>query len=471
MKKCSVCSKKGWFLRLKNNLCEECNRRLLHLEEESESIIEKIERKEIKKDEIKEAEEIFRGLKIFSKSGAKVNIDINKDLNTLKRYKENIENKEREKELVEIKKQEIKIQEPDEENIIIKENKNEEIIEVSEENKKDILDEVYNDIVIKEKVQLDNSLEDGISCNEEKAVIKDDKTINDKEFKKDKEDDIEEIINDKRMIEMSKILNFKNELSLIESEINDLKNKIDNKSIGVDNLVERLFKIKDIYLPRIRAIANEGVNSLTLNYGDTNRYVEEQIRLLEFATMKSERDIRDSYNYSAICIQTTGNVINNNSIIEIAAVKVSYGKILKTFQTYIKPDKMLQQNIEVETGITNEMLEGKPSIKNIMPQFLNFIGSDRLVGYNMGYHSRFIKEEYSKIYGREFFNQELCVMKLYRQKYKENFRVKVEDSSIEACIENVLSTDPNKILYAYDSKALSTAMAVYKIYEGLKNKF
>lgn len=471
MKRCSVCSKKGWFLKLKNNLCEECNRRLLHLEEESEIIIERIKKREIEKDDIKEAEEIFRGLKIFSKSGAKVNIDINKDLNTLKRYKENIEKNEREKELEGIKKQEVKIKEDDEEEIIKKEEKIEQSIEVSEENKTEILEEVKKDSSIEDEVKLDSSIEDEVLGNEEKVALEDDNAINDKEFKKDKENDIEEIINDKRMIEMSKILNFKNELSIIESEINDLKNKIDNKTIGVDNLVERLFKIKDIYLPRIRAIANEGVNSLTLNYGDTNRYVEEQIRALEFATMKSEREIRDSYNYSAVCIQTTGNFLNNNSIIEIAAVKVSYGKIIKTFQTYIKPDKMLQQNIELETGITNEMLEGKPNIRNIMPQFLNFIESDRLVGYNMSYHSRFIKEEYSKIYGREFFNQELCVMKLYRQKYKENFGVKAEDSSIEACIENVLSTEPNKILYAYDSKALSTAMAVYKIYEGLKKKF
>lgn len=467
MKKCSVCSKKGWFLRLKNNLCEECNNRLLHLEEESKSIIEKINNKKIEKDEIKEAEEIFRGLKIFSKSGVKINIDINKYLNAIKRYKENIKKKEREKELEEFKKQEMKIQVDNEEEIRKDKEKNEkknreiieENMEISEKDRTGILEEIKGD----------SSVQDKTLCNEEKILIEGNIEIGENGEKKDK---IEELaVNDRRMLEMSKILNFKNELATIESEINELKNRIDNKDISIDNLVEKLFKIKDIYLPKIRKISKEGVNSLTLNYEDISRYVEEQIRLLEFITRKSEREIRDSYNYSAICIKTTGDFLSNNSIIEIAAVKVSYGKILKTFQTYIKPDELLQQNIEIETGITNEMLERKPSIRNIMPQFLNFIGSDRLVGYNMGYHSRFIKEEYRKIYGREFFNQELCVMKLYRQKYKEHFGVKAEDSSIEACIENVLGTDPNKVLYAYDSKALSTATAVYKIYEKLKNKF
>lgn len=514
MKKCSVCSKKGWFLKLKNNLCEECNRRLLNLEEEGESVIEKINNKEIEKEEINEAEEVFRGLKIFLKSGAKVNIDINKEINIIKRYKKNIEAKE--KELEEIKKQEIERREVERQEVerqeierqeiekreverqeierremeIQKSNEeeikmNKEIVEKNVEDNEESMEEIFDEL--KESGNLEGKELEGEEKDDReevkgREVIKDREVIeenNEEENRKeviecieDKKDYEEErIINDKRMIEMSRILTFKNELSIMESEINDLKNKIDNKNISIRNLSERLFKIKDIYLPRIKEISNEGVNSLTLNYRDINRYVEEKIRTLESITMRSEREIRDSYNYCAICIQTTGKVSNNNSIIEIAAVKVSYGRIIKTFQTYINPEKVLPENIEAETGITNKMLEGKPSIRNIMPQFLNFIGSDRLVGYNMGYHSRFIKEEYSKIYGREFFNQELCIMKLYRQKYKERFGVKAEDTSIEACIEHVLSKEPNKILYAYDSKALSTAMAVYKIYENLKSGF
>lgn len=471
MKRCSVCSKRGWFLKLKNNLCEECNRRLLALEEEGENIIKKINNKEIKKEEINEAEEVFRGLKIFLKSGAKVNIDINKEINIIKRYKKNIEDKENE--LRYIGKREIERQESNEEEIKMNKEIVEKSIEDNEENMEETLDELEESGSLNRKevekeeeyyrVNVENM--ESIDVNNDEKNCKE--IVECSEDEKDYEE--EKIINDKRMIEMSRILEFKNKLSLMESEINDLKNKIDNKNISISNLSERLFKIKDIYLPRIKEISNEGVNSLTLNYRDTNRYVEEQIKTLEFITMRSEREIRDSYNYSAICIQTTGKFSNNNSIIEIAAVKVSYGKIIKTFQTYINPKNVLQANIEVETGITNKMLEGRPSIRNIMPQFLNFIGSDRLVGYNIGHYLRFIKEEYSKIYGREFFNQELCIMKLYRQKYKERFGVKSEDTSIEVCIESVLSTEPNKILYAYDSKALSTAMAVYRIYENLKN--
>ncbi|MBY0755234.1 hypothetical protein K5V21_07175 [Clostridium sardiniense] len=496
MKKCSVCSKRGWFLKLKNNLCEECNRRLLDLEEEGERIIEKINNKEIEKEEINEAEEVFRGLKIFLKSGAKVNIDINKEINTIKRYKKNIEAKEKNlKEIKnqEIERQEIERQEVERQDIEILERemqksneeeikRNKEIVEKNIEDNEESTEGTFDELkeagslggkesAIEENDNREEGKDRGIiEQNNEEGNKEEENSKEVAECIEDKKDYEEErIINDKRMIEMSRILTFKNELSIMESEINDLKNKIDKKNISISNLSERLFKIKDIYLPRIKEISNEGVNSLTLNYRDINKYVEEQVRTLEFITMRSEREIRDSYNYSAICIQTTGKFSNNNSIIEIAAVKVSYGRIIKTFQTYINPEKELQANVEAETGITNKMLEGKPSIRNIMPQFLNFIGSDRLVGYNMGYHLRFIKEEYSKIYGREFFNQELCIMKLYRQKYKERFGVKAEDTSIEACIEGVLRTEPDKILYAYDSKALSTAMAVYKIYENLKN--
>lgn len=85
----------------------------------------------------------------------------------------------------------------------------------------------------------------------------------------------------------------------------------------------------------------------------------------------------------AFDFETTGKNINSCEIIEIGAVKVRGGEITDTFSQLVKPVKPVPKDVSQLTGITNEMLEDKPCIEDVMESFIKFIGTDVLVGHNI----------------------------------------------------------------------------------------
>lgn len=86
--------------------------------------------------------------------------------------------------------------------------------------------------------------------------------------------------------------------------------------------------------------------------------------------------------YVAVDIETTGLNPYYDEITEIAAVKIVKGKITETWTTLVDPKRKLDsQNIEI-TGITDEMLQGKPDVKDVIGDFLLFVKDCVVVGHN-----------------------------------------------------------------------------------------
>lgn len=116
----------------------------------------------------------------------------------------------------------------------------------------------------------------------------------------------------------------------------------------------------------------------------------------------------------------TGGVMD--SIIEVGAVKIRRGEICEKFSTFVSYDKKLPPNIVELTGITDEMLVGAPSIKQIIPDFYKFCDGCALVGHNVNFDYRFIeyyanKERYSferKTYDTLTLGQELLHLSNYK---------------------------------------------------------
>lgn len=70
-------------------------------------------------------------------------------------------------------------------------------------------------------------------------------------------------------------------------------------------------------------------------------------------------------------------------IIELAAVKIKNGKIVDKRTQLINPERKITAKITEMTGITNEMLEGKPTFREVLPKFYNFVGDAVIVGHNI----------------------------------------------------------------------------------------
>ncbi|MBO5387748.1 MAG: 3'-5' exonuclease, partial [Lachnospiraceae bacterium] len=84
--------------------------------------------------------------------------------------------------------------------------------------------------------------------------------------------------------------------------------------------------------------------------------------------------------YVVFDLETTGISCKNDSIIEISAVKVINGQVIDTFSTLVNPMRPIPYGATAVNGITDEMVKDEPTIKQVLPEFISFIGDMVLVG-------------------------------------------------------------------------------------------
>lgn len=94
--------------------------------------------------------------------------------------------------------------------------------------------------------------------------------------------------------------------------------------------------------------------------------------------------------FVAFDIETTGLSPLNAEIIEIGAVKIQNGNVVDTFDALINPGFSISEFTTNLTGISNEMLEGKPDLDTVLPEFLEFIGDAPLIAHNAPFDTGFI---------------------------------------------------------------------------------
>lgn len=117
--------------------------------------------------------------------------------------------------------------------------------------------------------------------------------------------------------------------------------------------------------------------------------------------------------FTAVDIETTGLDPKLDKIIEIGAVKVKDGEITETFNQLIYPGRMLPDFIKELTGITDEMLAGKPEIKEVLPFFLEFAGEDVILGHHIIFDFSFLKKNAINA-GCSFERQGIDTLKIAR---------------------------------------------------------
>ncbi len=88
-----------------------------------------------------------------------------------------------------------------------------------------------------------------------------------------------------------------------------------------------------------------------------------------------------------VCIdcESTGLDPKLDRIIEVAAVKFDLKKIHESYESLIDPECVIPDtSIEIH-HITQEMVQGKPVIKDILKDLLKFIGRGIIVGHGVGF--------------------------------------------------------------------------------------
>ncbi|MDP6936164.1 MAG: helicase C-terminal domain-containing protein [Candidatus Marinimicrobia bacterium] len=105
--------------------------------------------------------------------------------------------------------------------------------------------------------------------------------------------------------------------------------------------------------------------------------------------------------YIAFDLETTGLDPKRNNITEISACRFVNGEFKEEFTSLINPQESIPPFIVELTGITNKMVEEAPTIEEVLPSFLEFIGTTPLVAQNISFDYSFIKNKLEKI-GKEF---------------------------------------------------------------------
>lgn len=109
-------------------------------------------------------------------------------------------------------------------------------------------------------------------------------------------------------------------------------------------------------------------------------------------------------NFVIVDIETTGLSALGDRIIEIGALKVKDGIVVDQFSELIDPERPVPARITEMTGITNEMVTGKRTIKEVLPDFLEFSEDLVLIGHNLMFDYSFLKQNavnLSKVFERD----------------------------------------------------------------------
>lgn len=94
--------------------------------------------------------------------------------------------------------------------------------------------------------------------------------------------------------------------------------------------------------------------------------------------------------YVIIDLETTGRSAKFHQIIEMSAIKIKNDQIVDQYSSLVNPHRNLSNFIQQLTNITDEMVANERDIKDVMPEFLNFIGDSIIIGYNISFDKNFI---------------------------------------------------------------------------------
>lgn len=111
--------------------------------------------------------------------------------------------------------------------------------------------------------------------------------------------------------------------------------------------------------------------------------------------------------------ETTGLDPTQDRIIEIGAEKLIGFEVVDSYTTLVTTDVILTPQIQKLTGITPEMLNGKPEIESTLPEFLKFIDGCLLVAHNADFDMMMLRAAATRL-GWEIDLPCFCTLKMAR---------------------------------------------------------
>lgn len=130
---------------------------------------------------------------------------------------------------------------------------------------------------------------------------------------------------------------------------------------------------------------------------------------------KGKRLVKYVPDYVVFDLETTGVDVIKDDIIEISAVKVLGGKVADTFSTLVNPGRPIPYYATQVNGITDEMVEDAPDIREALADFLTFAGDAVLVGHNIqSFDLNFVSNAAEGLFGKTVENDYIDTLYMAR---------------------------------------------------------
>lgn len=94
--------------------------------------------------------------------------------------------------------------------------------------------------------------------------------------------------------------------------------------------------------------------------------------------------------YLAIDLETTGLNPDGDEIIEVGIVTFRDGSVTDEWSSLVNPNRTVPQFITSLTGITQEMVDGAPSLQSLRPRINGLLSDSTLVGHNIPFDLGFL---------------------------------------------------------------------------------
>ena len=122
------------------------------------------------------------------------------------------------------------------------------------------------------------------------------------------------------------------------------------------------------------------------------------------------------YSFVVFDTELTGLATRRGEIVSIGAVKIENLQINlgKTFNTFVRPRRLEHTVATLIHRITPEQLKEAPSVEEVLPEFLNFLGNSLIVGHCIDIDMKFLDKICRRLYGGTLANPTIDTMLLAR---------------------------------------------------------
>lgn len=122
--------------------------------------------------------------------------------------------------------------------------------------------------------------------------------------------------------------------------------------------------------------------------------------------------------YVCVDVETDGMNYTHGHVIEVAAIRVENGEIVREFTTLINPGGSIPYFITNLTGITTNDVQDAPAFADIADELLDILDGATFVAHNVRFDYSFLKQEFRRA-GIDFEPKQLCTVKLSRKLFPD----------------------------------------------------